>query len=133
MAEPVSPNLLTDDQRARRQRIIDAGLVLLERNEYEHIQIKDVAEEADVALGTLYHYFSSKEHLFAEVLVKWAATLKSSLARHPAQGLTPREKLTERRVCVGVCASGQRYQRGKLSVAKPCERTAESRDYERKR
>src|SRR3984957_2707101 len=95
MAEPVSPNLLTDDQRARRQRIIDAGLVLLERNEYERIQIKDVAEEADVALGTVYHYFSSKEHLFAEVLVKWAATLKSSLARHPPRGLTPREKLTD--------------------------------------
>ena len=95
MAEPVSPNLLTDDQRARRQRIIDAGLVLLERNEYERIQIKDVAEEADVALGTLYHYFSSKEHLFAEVLVKWAATLRSSLARHPPRGRTPREKLTE--------------------------------------
>jgi TetR/AcrR family transcriptional regulator, cholesterol catabolism regulator len=94
MAEPVSPNLLTEDQLARRQRIIDAGLVLLERNEYERIQIKDVAEEADVALGTLYHYFSSKEHLFAEVLIKWAATLKSSLARHPPQGLTPREKLT---------------------------------------
>jgi AcrR family transcriptional regulator len=95
VAEPVSPNLLTEDQLARRQRIIDAGLVLLERNEYERIQIKDVAEEADVALGTLYHYFSSKEHLFAEVLIKWAATLRSSLARHPPQGLTPREKLTE--------------------------------------
>jgi TetR/AcrR family transcriptional regulator, cholesterol catabolism regulator len=95
MAEPVSPSLLTDDQLARRQRIIDAGLALLERNEYERIQIKDVAEEADVALGTLYHYFSSKEHLLAEVLVKWAATLKSSLARHPPRGRSPREKLTE--------------------------------------
>lgn len=95
MAEPVSPNLLTEEQRARRQRIIDAGLVLLEQNEYERIQIKDVAEEADVALGTLYHYFSSKEHLFAEVLVKWAATLKASLSRHPPKGHTPREKLTE--------------------------------------
>src|SRR5580692_671299 len=95
MAEPVSPNLLTEDQLARRQRIIDAGLVLLERNEYERIQIKDVAEEADVALGTLYHYFSSKEHLFAEVLVKWAATLKSNLARHPPRGLSPQQKLTE--------------------------------------
>jgi TetR/AcrR family transcriptional regulator, cholesterol catabolism regulator len=94
MAEPVSPSLLTEDQLARRQRIIDAGLALLERNEYERIQIKDVAEEADVALGTLYHYFSSKEHLFAEVLVKWAATLRANLARHPPRGLTPREKLT---------------------------------------
>ena len=27
--------------------------------------------------------------------IKWAATLRSSLARHPPQGLTPREKLTE--------------------------------------
>jgi TetR/AcrR family transcriptional regulator, cholesterol catabolism regulator len=95
MAEPVSPNVLTEEQRARRQRIIDAGLVLLERNEYERIQIKDVAEEADVALGTLYHYFASKEHLFAEVLVKWAATLRASLTRHPPKGQTPREKLTE--------------------------------------
>src|ERR1700733_2260959 len=95
MAEPVSPSMLTQDQLARRQRILDAGLALLESNEYERIQIKDVAEEADVALGTLYHYFSSKEHLFAEVLVKWAATLKASLTRHPPQGLTPREKLTE--------------------------------------
>jgi TetR/AcrR family transcriptional regulator, cholesterol catabolism regulator len=95
MAEPVSPNVLTEEQRARRQRIIDAGLALLERNEYERIQIKDVAEEADVALGTLYHYFASKEHLFAEVLVKWAATLKANLTRHPPAGQTPREKLTE--------------------------------------
>src|SRR5580658_258430 len=94
LAEPVSPLALTEGQLARRQRIIDAGLALLERNEYERIQIKDVAVEAGVALGTLYHYFSSKEHLFAEVLVKWAATLRSSLARRPPQGLTPREKLT---------------------------------------
>jgi TetR/AcrR family transcriptional regulator, cholesterol catabolism regulator len=95
MAEPVSPAVLTGNQRARRQRVIDAGLALLERNEYERIQVKDVAEEAEVALGTLYHYFSSKEHLFAEVLVKWAATLRTSLARHPLAGDTPQERLTE--------------------------------------
>jgi len=42
------------------------------------IQVKDVATSAQVALGTLYHYFSSKEHLFAEVLVRWAATLRTT-------------------------------------------------------
>jgi AcrR family transcriptional regulator len=78
MPEPVSPTVLTTNQLARRQRVVDAGLALLERREYERIQVKDVAEEAGVALGTLYHYFSSKEHLFAEVLVKWAATLRTS-------------------------------------------------------
>ena len=95
MPEPVSPTVLTSNQLARRQRLIDAGLALLERREYDRIQVKDVAEEAGVALGTLYHYFSSKEHLFAEVLVKWAATLRTSLTRHPLSGENPRQDLTE--------------------------------------
>jgi TetR/AcrR family transcriptional regulator, cholesterol catabolism regulator len=93
MAEPASPSALTATQLARRQSIVDASLVLLERNEYDRIQMKDVAEEAGVALGTLYRYFSSKEHLFAEVLVKWAATLRSSLTRRPPSETTPQERL----------------------------------------
>ncbi len=94
MPEPIAPSILTGNQLARRQRLIDAGLSLLERRDYERIQVKDVAEEAGVALGTLYHYFSSKEHLFAEVMVTWAATLRTNLTRHPLAGETPRQKLT---------------------------------------
>jgi AcrR family transcriptional regulator len=95
MAKPASPKVLTVNQLARRDRVIEAGLVLLERRQYEQIQVKDVAEEAGVALGTVYHYFSSKEHLFAEVLVKWAATLRTSLTRRPLVGEAPQQKLTE--------------------------------------
>lgn len=95
MAKPVSPNVLTDNQLARRQRVIDAGLTLLKRRDYESIQVKDVSEEAGVALGTVYHYFSSKEHIFAEVLVKWAATLRTSITRRPLAGDSPQAKLTE--------------------------------------
>jgi AcrR family transcriptional regulator len=60
-------------QLARRQRIVEAALHALEQQEYEQIQIRDVAQSADVALGTLYRYFSSKEHLYAAVLQEWAA------------------------------------------------------------
>src|SRR5665213_2892849 len=95
MPEPVSTAALTVNQLARRQRVIDAGLVLLKRNEYERVQVKEVADEAGVALGTLYRYFSSKEHLFAEVLVKWAAAMQTGLVRHPLAGQTPAERLTE--------------------------------------
>jgi AcrR family transcriptional regulator len=59
-------------QRARRQRIVEAALDALRRQEYEQIQIRDVAQGAEVALGTLYRYFSSKEHLYAAVLQAWA-------------------------------------------------------------
>src|SRR4029078_11307411 len=55
----------------------------------------DVAEAANVALGTLYHYFSSKEHLFAEVLVRWAGTLRTNISRNPLRGTTDAQRLTQ--------------------------------------
>jgi AcrR family transcriptional regulator len=60
------------DQRERRQRIIDAAGRLMFDVDYERIQVKDVADEADVALGTLYRYFNSKDHLFACALLSWS-------------------------------------------------------------
>jgi AcrR family transcriptional regulator len=86
---------LTAAQQARRDRIVDAGLTLLGERAYDKIQVKDVAEEANVALGTLYHYFSSKEHLFAEVLVRWAATLRTNISRNPLRGPTDAQRLTQ--------------------------------------
>jgi len=91
----VAISSLTDAQRARRDRIVDAGLALLHERDYEHIQVKDVAVRANVALGTLYRYFSSKEHLFAEVLVVWAGTLRTNISRHPVKASTDAERLTE--------------------------------------
>ena len=54
-----------------------------------------MAEEAGVALGTVYHYFTSKEHLFAEALVPWVATLRDNVNRHPLAGDTPAERLSD--------------------------------------
>jgi TetR/AcrR family transcriptional regulator, cholesterol catabolism regulator len=92
--EPAAP-LLSANQAARRQRIVDAALTLLETSEYERIQVRDVAEEASVALGTLYRYFSSKEHLFGEVLVQWAARLGTSTTRRPLAGTDRAARLEE--------------------------------------
>jgi len=89
------PRRTTPAQQARRQRVLDAGLRLLRERDYEKVQMKDVAEEADVALGTLYHYFSSKERLFAEVLVAWANTLGAGISRNPLRGGSDRERVTE--------------------------------------
>jgi TetR/AcrR family transcriptional regulator, cholesterol catabolism regulator len=51
---------MTPRQRARRDRLIEAALALLEEDDYEQVQVKDVADRAGVSLGTLYNYFSSK-------------------------------------------------------------------------
>ncbi len=89
------PAKLTHAQQARRNRIVAAGLALLGERDFDKIQVKDVAEEANVALGTLYHYFASKEHLFAEVLVSWAATLRTNISRNPLRGTTDAQRLTQ--------------------------------------
>jgi AcrR family transcriptional regulator len=95
MFTPPPAATLTATQQARRDRIVEAGLTLLAERPYDKIQVKDVAEEAKVALGTVYHYFSSKEHLFAEVLVRWAATLRTNISRNPLRGLTDAQRLTQ--------------------------------------
>ena len=86
---PDAKSPLTDGAAGpARTGSIDAGLTLLSERDYDKIQVKDVAEEANVALGTLYHYFSSKEHLFAEVLVAWAASMRTNISRNPLRGRT---------------------------------------------
>lgn len=86
---------LSPRQQERRQRVVDAGLALLRRRDYDRIQVRDVAEEAGVALGTLYSYFGSKDRLFAEVLVTWAASLRADVTAHPLAGTGPAERLAE--------------------------------------
>ena len=73
-------------QYARRRRIVQAALQALEQQEYEQIQIRDVALAAEVALGTLYRYFSSKEHLYAAVLQEWAAFGRPRVTRAASAG-----------------------------------------------
>jgi AcrR family transcriptional regulator len=55
-------------QRARRERILDATVALASRGGYDAVQMRAVAEDADVALGTLYRYFPSKVHLLVSAL-----------------------------------------------------------------
>src|SRR5438067_5250328 len=67
------PAALPAGQQERRDRIVHAAFALLERGEYDAIQMRDVAERAGVALATIYRYFTSKEHLYAAALLDWAA------------------------------------------------------------
>jgi AcrR family transcriptional regulator len=55
-------------QRARRERILDATVALASQGGYDAVQMRAVAEDADVALGTLYRYFPSKVHLLVSAL-----------------------------------------------------------------
>jgi AcrR family transcriptional regulator len=55
-------------QRERRKRILDATYDLAKEGGFDAVQMRAVAEQADVALGTLYRYFPSKIHLLVSAL-----------------------------------------------------------------
>ena len=68
-----SNSLSVDDlgsaaQRDRRKRILDATITLAAQGGFDAVQMRAVAEQADVALGTLYRYFPSKIHLLVSAL-----------------------------------------------------------------
>ncbi|MCK9897793.1 TetR/AcrR family transcriptional regulator [Frankia sp. AgB32] len=95
IAGPPAPETLSDDQLARRQRIVKVALRSLARNNYEDIKINDLARDANVALGTLYRYFASKEHLLAVAFMEWQSVLKVKLERFVPAGATEAERLSE--------------------------------------
>ncbi|MGI5330500.1 TetR/AcrR family transcriptional regulator [Actinomadura nitritigenes] len=65
-------DVLPPYKAARRTQILAAAARLLEQQPFEQIQMRDVADAADVAMGTLYRYFRSKELLYVHVLEMWA-------------------------------------------------------------
>jgi AcrR family transcriptional regulator len=86
---------LTRAQQARRQRVIDAAMALGLDGGYEAVQMRDVAARADVAMGTVYRYFTSKDHLLAATLVHWVELLDSRIGQHPPRGEHPADRVLD--------------------------------------
>jgi AcrR family transcriptional regulator len=92
-AQGKTTSVLPPSRAERRDRIIRTALELLSGSDYEAIQMRDVAEEADVALATLYRYFPSKEQLFAAVQVEWVERLHRRVAQRGLRGESDLERL----------------------------------------
>jgi TetR/AcrR family transcriptional regulator, cholesterol catabolism regulator len=92
---PPAPETLRRGQFARRQRIVCAALRALANSDYDQVKISEVARSSGVALGTLYRYFASKEHLFAAVFVEWQGALKKKLEKEPPRDATEAERLRD--------------------------------------
>ena len=80
-------------QRERRKRILDATLALASKGGYDAVQMRAVAERADVALGTLYRYFPSKIHLLVGALTMEMDHIQEKLDRKPIPGETPADRV----------------------------------------
>ena len=84
---------LTPSQVERRERVLRTALDLGRRGGYDAVQMRDVATEAGVALGTIYRYFSSKDHLLAAALVLWVGELENQVTLRPPTGSTTTDRV----------------------------------------
>jgi len=94
-----STNALTSEelgssaQRERRERILDATIALASQGGFDAVQMRAVAEQADVALGTLYRYFPSKIHLLVTALAREFERADKVLATKTIPGDTPADRV----------------------------------------
>jgi len=80
-------------QRDRRKRILDATIALASKGGFDAVQMRAVAERADVALGTLYRYFPSKIHLLVSALAREFEQANATLDRKPVPGDTAADRV----------------------------------------
>jgi AcrR family transcriptional regulator len=98
MSTPGSPGvdgLGSAAQRDRRRRILAAAADLASAGGFEQVQMRAVAERADVALGTLYRYFPSKIHLLVSVLAAQFERAREAFDRHPVTGATAPDRVMQ--------------------------------------
>jgi len=72
---PLPVEMMTSRQLARRARLIETVIALVAKSGSASIQMRDVTDQSGVALGTVYRYFRSKDHLLAAALAEWQGKL----------------------------------------------------------
>jgi len=80
-------------QRERRRRILDATIALASEGGFDAVQMRTVADNAEVALGTLYRYFPSKIHLLVSALGREFEEADRRTAQRTIPGDTAHERV----------------------------------------
>lgn len=86
---------LSPEQQDRRRRLIDAAFELGAEGGYGAVHMRDVSITANVALATIYRYFSSKDDLLAAAMTEWTARLRERVAQSPPRGETRVDQIVD--------------------------------------
>jgi len=83
----------TKAQEDKRRLLLDAAVRVFARKGYHAARVGDIAEEAGVAYGLLYHYFSSKEEVLRDVFRETWRALIATIENVERAGDSAREQL----------------------------------------
>ncbi|HET7122083.1 MAG TPA: TetR/AcrR family transcriptional regulator [Solirubrobacterales bacterium] len=77
----------------KRRQILDAAVRVFARQGFHATRVSDIADEAGVAYGLVYHYFRSKDEVLNELFVERWSLLLAAIEEADRAGSDPREKL----------------------------------------
>jgi TetR/AcrR family fatty acid metabolism transcriptional regulator len=77
----------------KRQNILDAAVRVFARQGFHSTRVSDIADEAGVAYGLVYHYFKSKDEVLNELFSERWSLLLAAIGEADTSGESPRSKL----------------------------------------
>src|SRR5581483_9796156 len=77
----------------KRRQILDAAIHVFARQGFHACRVSDIADEAGVAYGLVYHYFASKDQVLNELFTERWSLLLATISEVDGQPIGPREKL----------------------------------------
>ena len=82
------------DRRGRQAPLIlDAAVRVFARQGFHTCRVSDIADEAGVAYGLVYHYFSSKDEILDTLFLERWDVMLAAIAEADASERSPRDKL----------------------------------------
>lgn len=79
----------------RRRAILDAAVRVFARQGFHACRVSDIADEAGVAYGLVYHYFGSKDSVLDTLFLERWAVMLEMIAEIDATHASPRTKLEQ--------------------------------------
>jgi TetR/AcrR family fatty acid metabolism transcriptional regulator len=77
----------------KRRMILDAAVRVFARQGFHTCRVSDIADEAGVAYGLVYHYFQSKDEVLDTLFLERWNVMLDAIAETDAQAIPAREKL----------------------------------------
>ena len=77
----------------KRRLILDAAVRVFAKRGFHHCRVSDVADEAGVAYGLVYHYFRSKEEILNTLFLERWQIMLDAIAEIDSHDMAARDKL----------------------------------------
>jgi TetR/AcrR family transcriptional regulator, fatty acid metabolism regulator protein len=91
----------------KRRMILDAAMRVFARQGFHTCRVSDIADEAGVAYGLVYHYFSSKDEILDTLFLERWNVMLQAIAEADRSHPSPREKL---RAIAGFIVDSYRHE-----------------------